>query len=66
MRAEDNDIQVIVMLGLPEKGDMDDNLLIRIYDEIITIARDRDLQTKIAQADSFRDLLRVLYRQAGE
>ena len=65
MRAEDNDIQVIFMLGLPENGDMDDQLLIRIYDEIITIARDGDLQTRIAQADSFRDLLRVLYRQAG-
>ncbi len=62
------DIRVIFLMGLPENSESEDNdnLLIRIYDEIITIAQDEKLFTKISKADSFEELLRALYRQAGE
>jgi hypothetical protein len=55
-------------MGLPEtSGSFDnDNLLIRIYDEIITIAQDEKLFTNISKAGSFEELLRALYRRAGE
>ena len=65
IKSEDHNIKVIFLMGLPENSEMDDNLLIRIYDEIITIAQDENLLASIADADSFQELLRVLYRQAG-
>jgi hypothetical protein len=53
-------------LGLPEKADSDDGLLIRLYDEIISISQDMDLLDKIAKSDSFYALLKAMYRQVNE
>ncbi len=66
VRHEDQDIPIIILLGFPEETGKNDQLLIRIYDEIITIAQDEDLMKKIAKAKTFNDLLRVLYKQPGE
>ena len=66
VKHQDHDIPIIILLGFPEETGMDDQLLIRIYDEIITIAQDEELMKKIAKAKTFTDLLRVLYRQPGE
>lgn len=60
------DVSVIFMIGLPNQVETDDNILIRVYDEIITISQDEELLRKICKADSFSTLLRALYRQAGE
>lgn len=57
-----NDIKCIIMLGLPQSEEMDDNLLIRVYDEIITIARDEKMLKKIANVTDFSELLQILYR----
>lgn len=62
----DHEIRVIFLLGLPEQISSDDSLLIRVYDEIISITQDAGLLNKITQADSFQALLRALYRWAGE
>lgn len=59
-------IKVIFLLALPEESDMDDNLLLRVYDEIIAIAQDKKLLNKISKIDSFSALIQILYRQAGE
>lgn len=59
-----HEIQVIFLMGLPETIEEEDNLLVRIYDEIISISQDDPLLRKIASADSFTALLKVLYRQA--
>ena len=64
MKYNEHEIKVIFLLGLPEMVEADDNLLIRIYDEIMSLAQDRDMMDKLAAADSFPALLRVLYRQA--
>lgn len=66
LRHNNQDIQIIFLLGLPAEGETDDNLLIRIYDEIITIAQDEILLSNISKAGSFHELLRVLYRQSVE
>lgn len=58
------EIKTVFMLGLPENADSDDALLIRVYEEIISITQDAELLGKIAKADSFQALLRALYRQA--
>jgi len=60
-----SEIRVIFMMGLPEQLTEDDSLLIRLYDEIISITQDAELLNKIASADSFQALLRALYRQAS-
>ncbi|MDO4175101.1 MAG: PRD domain-containing protein [Eubacteriales bacterium] len=59
-------IRVIFLIGLPAQVKADDHLLIRVYDEIISITKDEELLDKIASADSFAALLRVLYRHIGE
>lgn len=65
IRYRDHEIRIIFLLGLPKQVETDDNLLIRIYDEIISVAQDEALMNKIATADSYSSLLRALYRQAG-
>lgn len=62
----DHEIRVIFLIGLPPQVEAEDNLLIRVYDEMIQIAKDEEMLDKIASADSFSALLRVLYRHIGE
>ena len=62
----DHEIRVIFLIGLPPQVEAEDNLLIRVYDEIIQITKDEEMLDKIASADSFSALLRVLYRHIGE
>ncbi|MDE7242612.1 MAG: PTS sugar transporter subunit IIA [Oscillospiraceae bacterium] len=58
------EIRVVFMLGLPEQTASDGALLVRVYEEIISITRNREMLEKIAAADNFQALLRALYRQA--
>ena len=62
----EHEIRVIFLIGLPSQVEAEDNLLIRVYDEMIQIAKDEEMLDKIASADSFSALLRVLYRHIGE
>ena len=59
------EIRVIFLLGLPRLVQADDTLLIRVYDEIISITKDTELLNKVSAAATFSDLLRVLYRNMG-
>ena len=64
VRYQDRDVRVIFLLGLPEQVSSEDGLLIRVYEEIISLTRDDGLLDKIAGAADFQALLRALYRQA--
>lgn len=64
IQYQGNDISIIFLLGLPEQEKEDDNLLIRIYDEIITISHDAELRDKLASAKTYLELRHGLYRQA--
>lgn len=66
IHSGEHDIRIIFLLGIPEKTDSDDGLLIRLYDEIISISQDMALLDKIAKSDSFYTLLKAMYRQANE
>lgn len=66
IHSGEHDIRIIFLLGLPEKVDSDDGLLIRLYDEMISISQDMALLDKIARSDSFYALLRAMYRQVNE
>ena len=58
------EVRVVFLLALPEDASKDDALLIRVYEELLSIAKDPDLLDKIASARTFQELLRALYRQA--
>ncbi len=66
IHSGEHDIRIIFLLGLPEKVDSDDGLLIRLYDEMISISQNMALLDKIAGSDSFYALLRAMYRQVNE
>ena len=63
VRYRDREIQLIFLLGLPEKVDAEDGILVRVYEEIISVAKDGGLMEKITHAADFQALLRALYRQ---
>lgn len=63
VRQGDREVRTIFLMGLPEEAGRD-ALLVRVYEEIISITRDGALLDDIGKADSFQALLRALYRQA--
>ena len=58
------EVRVVFLMGIPEQIGSDDGLLIRVYEEIISVTQDTPLLDRLSRADSFQTLLRVLYRQA--
>lgn len=58
----DSDISIIFLLGLPEHIEDNDYLLIRVYDEIITISQDDELRKQIAGARSYQQLCRAMFK----
>lgn len=62
IRYQNMNISVIVLIALPEKSS-NDELLVRIYDEIIAIMNDQELFSRITSARSFPALMRALYRR---
>ena len=58
------EVRIIFLMGLPEQITSGDGLLIRVYEEIISLTQDQELLDKISAADSFQALMRTLYRQA--
>ena len=63
VRQGEREVRTIFLMGLPENTGQD-ALLVRVYEEIISLTKDRRLLDEIAHADSFPALLRALYRQA--
>ena len=63
VKQRSREVRAIFLMGLPEDAGQD-ALLVRVYEEIISITNDKPLLDDIANADSFQALLRALYRQA--
>lgn len=63
MQQGEQEVRVIFLLGLPHNTEAD-ALLVRVYEELISLTRDRELLDKIASANNFQALLGALYRQA--
>ncbi len=57
-------VRIIFLLALPEESKQEE-LLIRVYDEIMHITQDTALLEKIANAKDFQALLHALYLQVG-
>ncbi|MBQ9349306.1 MAG: PTS sugar transporter subunit IIA, partial [Oscillibacter sp.] len=60
----EQNIRLIVLLGVPDTLSDDDGMLVRVYEEIIQVAQDPALLDKVAKAGDFQSFLRALYRQA--
>lgn len=54
--GENNQRKLVFLVGLPEKTD-DDTLLVKIYDEIIAIANDKNTIEAISKVKSYKDLI---------
>lgn len=59
-----NDIKLVFLLGLPE-DDGDDTVLVKIYDEIIKIASDKELVDEISKLESYKDLLMYFVKSSS-
>ena len=57
-----NNVQVIFLLGVPENIEEDDSVLVRVYDEIITVAKDEEMVRQLVKARNYQALLSVLYK----
>lgn len=66
MQYQNHHIRIIFMLALPQNTNKEDDLLLRVYDEIIHITQDAQMIEKIASARDFQTLLQALYRQIGK
>lgn len=53
---KEKDIKLVFLLGLLE-DDGDDTVLVKIYDEIIKIASDKELVEEISKIENYKDLL---------
>lgn len=51
--AGDEGLRMIVLMGVPEKADYDDTILVDVYDEIIRLAADRNGLNRISRLTSY-------------
>lgn len=58
------DIKLVFLLGLPE-DDGDDTVLVKIYDEIIKIASDKELVEEISKIENYKDLLMYFVKSSN-
>ena len=52
---EEEGLRIVFLLGLPNNKDLDDQVLMKIYDEIISIAGNQEMVQDICQLDSARE-----------
>lgn len=59
----DDGIRLLFLLGLPQTEDLDDTVLLNLYDEIIAIAQDEEAVEEISQIKSYKELVKYLLRK---
>ncbi|NMD68734.1 BglG family transcription antiterminator [Bacillus sp. DNRA2] len=58
--ANENEIKLVFLLGIPKSTDYDASLLVKIYDEIIKIATDKQLVAQLANTISYQEFSKLL------
>ncbi|MFZ1411996.1 MAG: PRD domain-containing protein [Micropruina sp.] len=58
--ANEAGLRMIVLMGVPEKADYDDTILVDIYDEIIRLAADRNGLDRISRLTSYESFFLYL------
>ena len=51
-------MQLIFLLALPKNKELDDSVLVRIYDEMISIAQNEQYIAEITKAENYKQLVR--------
>ena len=60
---KDQKLKVIFLLALPDVEEKDDDILVKIYDEIIAISKDKQAVENIAKVKNYRELLLYFIKQ---
>ena len=60
---KDSKLKVIFLLAIPDIEEKDDDILVKIYDEIIAISKDKQVIENIAKVKNYRELLLYFIKQ---
>ena len=60
---KDSKLKVIFLLAIPDIEEKDDDILVKIYDEIIAISKDKQVVENIAKVKNYRELLLYFIKQ---
>ena len=55
-------VQLIFLLALPKNKELDDSVLVRIYDEMISIAQNEQYIAEITKAENYKQLVRCFIK----
>lgn len=55
-------VQLIFLLALPKNKELDDSVLVRIYDEMISIAQNEEYIQEIAKVENYKQLVRCFIK----
>jgi lichenan operon transcriptional antiterminator len=58
--SDGKEIKLVFLLGIPKQTDYDASLLVRIYDEIIKIAADKQLVNQLASSTNYEEFSKYL------
>ena len=56
-------IQIVLLMAIPEEIDTENNTLIRIYDEILTLVKDDEIIKKISNSKTYSEFCKALYKK---
>ena len=62
MSYKEDNIQIIFLLALPEEI-RDENRLVCVYDEIMSLVKNDEMIEKITQSENYIDFMKVLYKR---
>lgn len=58
-----DDLKVVFLLAIPDSNEKDDAVLVKIYDEIIAIAKDKEIVENISKVKDYKELLLYFIKQ---
>lgn len=56
------EVKLIFLLALPKEKELDDSVLVRIYDELISIAQNEEYIAEITKAENYKQLVRCFIK----
>lgn len=62
-KKKSDDLKVVFLLAIPDSDEKDDAILVKIYDEIIAIAKDKEIIENISKVKDYKELLLYFIKQ---
>lgn len=60
---KNDNLKVVFLLAIPDDDQKDDNILVKIYDEIIAISKNRQIIDNISKVKNYKELLLYFIKQ---